>query len=84
MFVFDKNFKKGDYIINRTSGDIAILEKYDDRGYMHFKHYYGAMFDSLKDCKKYTMHNSYQKFYDLCNEDEKKKMDGMVKEKGGK
>lgn len=79
MIIFKEKFKKGDYIINRKCGDIAVYDKCDDKGYMHFKHYYGDMFKKLKDCKVYTMQINYQKFYDLCNEEEINKMNELVK-----
>lgn len=87
MFVFTENFKKGDYIISHTSGDMAVYDKADDRGYMHFKYYYSGMFKKLKDddeCKKYSLQINYQEFYELCNEEEKKQMDEIIKEKDGK
>lgn len=84
MFVFEENFKKGDYIISHASGDMAVYDKADDRGYMHFKYYYGGMFKELKDCKNFTLQINYQKLYELCNEEEKKQMDEIIKEKGGK
>ena len=57
-------FKKGDYIINRTSGDMAIIDSVTSKNYYHFKAYYGSM------------------FFDLCTDEEKKKLDNMIKEKG--
>jgi hypothetical protein len=42
------------------------------------------MFKELKDCKDFTLQIHYQKFYELCNKEEKKKMDEIIKEKGGK
>ena len=79
-------FKKGDYIINHTSGDLAIIDSVTPKNYYHFKAYYNAMFDELKDVKNklYDLQINYQKFYELCNEEEKKKMDEIIKEKGEK
>ena len=31
-------FKKGDYIINRTSGDMAIIDSVTPKNYYHFKY----------------------------------------------
>lgn len=45
-------FKKGDYIINRTSGDMAIIDSVTSKNYYHFKAYYGSMLNELKDVKK--------------------------------
>ena len=75
-------FKKGDYIINRTSGDMAIVKGVTKKGYYQFDVYYGAMFHELYDVKKlnYDLQINYQKFYDLCNEEEKKKLDNLIKE----
>ena len=77
-------FKSGDYIINRNSGDMAIIDKVTPKNYYHFKAYYGNMFKELKDVKdkNYDLQVNYQKFYDLCNEEEKKTLDEMIKEKG--
>lgn len=79
MIVFEEKFKKGDYIINRHCGDMAIYDKTDKNGYMHFKYYYGAMLHSFHDIKKYTMQINYQKFYELCNDEEKLKFDEIIK-----
>lgn len=77
-------FKSGDYIINRNSGDMAIIDKVTPKNYYHFKAYYGNMFKELKDVKdnNYDLQVNYQKFYDLCNEEEKKTLDEIIKEKG--
>lgn len=78
-------FKKGDYIINRTSGDMAIIKGVTKRGYYQFEAYYGAMFHELHDVKNlnYDLQINYQKFYDLCTDDEKKKLDDIIKNKKG-
>lgn len=73
-----EKFKKGDYIINRTCGDIAVYQKMDDRGYMHFSYYYGNMFHHLKDVKAYTLQIHYQKMFDLCNDEEKQRMVDII------
>ena len=82
----EPKFKKGDYIINRTSGDMAIVDSVTTKNYYHFKAYYGSMFNDLKHVKnkQYDLKVDYQKFYELCNEKEKKKLDEIIKEKGGK
>ena len=75
-------FKSGDYIINRTSGDMAIVKGVTKKGYYQFKAYYGSMFKELKDVssKNFDLQINYQKFYDLCNEEEKKKLDSIIEE----
>ena len=77
-------FKSGDYIINRNSGDMAIIDKVTPKNYYHFKAYYGNMFKELKNVKdnNYDLQVNYQKFYDFCNEEEKKRFDKIIKEKG--
>jgi len=76
-------FKPGDYIINRNAGDIAIIDKITKKNYYHFKAYYGSMFGELKDVKNplFDLQVNYQKFWDLCNEEEKKKLDDIIKQK---
>ena len=76
--------QKGDYIINRTCGDMAIVKGITKKGYYQFEAYYGNMFKQLKDVKdkNYDLQINYQKFYELCDENEKKKLDEIIK-KGG-
>ena len=83
MGVIEPKFSKGDYIINRHSGNMAIVKGLTKKGYYQFTAYYGAMFDKLKDLKKfaYELQVNYQKFYDICTEEEKEKMDKILKEK---
>lgn len=75
-------FKKGDYIINRHSGDMAIVKGITKKGYYQFEAYYGNMFKQLKDVKNYNydLQVNYQKFFDFCTEEEKKKLDNMIEE----
>ena len=75
-------FKTGDYIINRTSGDMGIVKGVTKKGYYQFKAYYGSMFKELKDVssKNFDLQINYQKFYDLCNEEEKNKLDSIIEE----
>jgi hypothetical protein len=77
-------FKPGDYIINRSAGDMAIIDKVTKKNYYHFKVYYGGMFGEFKnvDDKSYDLQVNYQKFFDLCNEEEKKKLDELIKNRG--
>ena len=79
-------FKKDDYIINRSAGDIAIVDKVTPKNYYTFKTYYSDMFKELKDLKKYKyeLQVNYQKFWELCTDEEKKKLDEIIKEKGEK
>lgn len=74
-------FKPGDYITNRTSGDLAIVDKVTPKNYYRFKAYYGNMFHELKDVKNkyFELQVNYQKFYDICNDEEKKKLDEIIK-----
>lgn len=76
-------FKPGDYIINHASEDMAIIKGITKKGYYQFEAYYCNMFDELKDVsdKKYDLQINYQKFFELCNEEEKKKLDKIIKEK---
>ena len=73
-------FKPGDYIINRASGDIAIIDKITKKNYYHFKEYYGSMFHELKDTKNplYDLQVDYQKLFDLCTDEEKKAFDELI------
>lgn len=79
-------FKKGDYIINHNAGDMAIVKGVTKKNYYQFDVYYEGMFNELKDVKNlnYDLQVNYQKFYELCNEEERKKMDEIIKEKGEK
>lgn len=84
MIIIEPKFKKDDYIISHTSGDLAIVKGITKKGYYQFKAYYDAMFDELKDVKNltYELQVNYQNFFELCNDDEKKKLDIILKEKG--
>lgn len=84
--MIEPKFKPQDYIISRASGDMAIVKGVTKKNYYQFTAYYGAMFDKLTDLDKYTyeLQVNYQKFFDLCNEEEKKKFDEIIKEKSGK
>jgi hypothetical protein len=78
-------FKKGDYIINRKNtienSDMGIVKGITKKGYYQFSAFYGGMFHELKDAvdKNYDLQINYQKFYDLCNDNEKKKLDDIIK-----
>jgi hypothetical protein len=82
--MIEPKFQKGDYIINRTCGDMGIVKGITKKGYYQFEAYYGGMFKQLKDVKdnNYDLQINYQKFYELCDENEKKKLDEIIK-KGG-
>lgn len=82
--MIEPKFSKGDYIINRTSGDMAIVKGITKKGYYQFSAYYGHMFGKLKDVKNfnYDLQINYQKFFDLCTDEEKKELDKIIKEKG--
>lgn len=83
--VVDCKFKKGDYIINRTCGDMAIVNGVTAKGYYTFQEYYDEMFHNLKDLKKYTyeLQVNYQKFFELCNDEEKERLDDIIRKRGG-
>ena len=79
--MIEPKFSRGDYIINRSAHDMAVYDKTDKRGYMHFTHYYGHMFRKFYDVKNYTLQVNYQKFWDVCTEEEKKKMDELISQR---
>ena len=81
--MIEPKFQKGDYIINRTCGDMGIVKGITKKGYYQFEEYYGNMFKELKN-KGYELQINYQKFYELCTKEEKEKLDEIIKEKGGK
>lgn len=78
-------FNPGDYIINKAAGDLAIIDKITKKGYYHFKEYYSSMFEEFRDSKNALndLQINYQKFWNLCTEEEKKKMDELIKNKKG-
>ena len=77
----EPKFCKGDYIISRDgSGDIAIVKGITKKNYYQFEAYYDNMFGELKD-KSYDLQVNYQKFWDLCNDKEKKQLDEIINEK---
>ena len=80
--MIEPKFKKGDYIVNRNVGDIAIVKGLTKKGYYQFEQYYDSMLDKLKDLDKYSyeLQIFYQKFWDFCNEKEKNKLDKIIKE----
>ena len=88
--MIEPKFQKGDYIVNRKdsfeNSDIGIVKKIKKKGYYQFSALYGGMFHELKDVsdKNYDLQINYQKFYELCTDEEKKKFDEILKEKGGK
>jgi len=83
IYKIEPNFKSNDYIINRSAGDMAIVKGISKKGYYQFEAYYDNMFNKLKDLKtyKYELQINYQKFWDFCNENEKNKMDKILKAK---
>jgi hypothetical protein len=81
--MIEPKFQKGDYIINRTCGDMGIVKGITKKGYYQFEEYYGNMFKELKN-KGYELQINYQKFYEPCTDEEKKRLDKIIKEKGGK
>jgi hypothetical protein len=78
--MIELKFQPGDYIINRSAGDMAIVDKITKKGYYHFKAYYGNMFNELKDVKNplNDLQINYQKFWDLCNDEEKNTLNEII------
>lgn len=76
-------FNANDYIVNRSSGDMAIVDKVTPKGYYRFKAYYSAMFDNMRDVKNKMndMQVNYQKFFDKCTDDERKELDDILRRK---
>ena len=77
--MIEPKFKNRDYIINHSSGDIGIVKGITKKGYYQFKAYLGGMFGWL-DMNGHELQVNYQKFYDLCTDEEKKKIDDAIKE----
>lgn len=84
MAIIEPIFKKDDYVVNHYSGDLAIIKGISKKGYYQFKAYYDAMFCEFKDLKNssYELQTNYQKFFELCNDEEIKKLNDLIKEKG--
>ncbi len=82
--MIEPKFNKGDYIVSHHSGDMGIIKGITKKGYYQFKAYYDAMLNELKDVKNlsYDLQVNYQKFFELCNDEEKKKLDEIIKENG--
>ena len=80
--MIEPKFKKDDYIINRKSKDMGIVKDISAKGYYQFKLFYGGMFKQFKD-NGYELQVNYQKFFDLCTDEEKENFDKIIKEKGG-
>jgi hypothetical protein len=80
--MIEPKFKKGDYIINRKSKDMGIVKDISAKGYYQFKLFYGGMFKQFKD-NDYELQVNYQKFFNLCTDEEKENFDKLIKEKGG-
>lgn len=74
----EPKFNDGDYIINRTGGDIGIVKGVNKKGYYTFSKFMGGMFKQLKDCDSFTLQVNYQKFYDYCTDEERKVIDQKV------
>ena len=76
----EPKFKENDYIINHASGDMAIIDSITNKGYYHFKVYYSGMLEEFKDGKNKLndLQINYQKFWDLCTDDEKEKFDEII------
>lgn len=83
--IITPKFKPCDCITNRTTGDLAIVKGVTKKGYYQFKAYYGNMFHELKDVKNkyFDLQINYQKFYDICTEKEKNKLDSIIEQNKG-
>ena len=81
MIVIEPKFNKGDYIINHSSNDLAIVKGVTKKGYYQFETYYSGMSKQLKDLKNMTfeLQVNYQKFFELCNDEEKEKLNEIIK-----
>jgi hypothetical protein len=81
MIVIEPKFNKGDYIINHSSKDMAIVKGVTKKGYYQFEEYYSGMSKQLKDLKNMTfeLQVNYQKFFELCNDEEKEKLNEIIK-----
>lgn len=81
MIVIEPKFSKNDAIINHASKDMAIVKGVSKKGYYQFEAYYSGMSKQLKDLKNMTfeLQVNYQKFFELCNDEEKKKLDEIIK-----
>jgi len=78
----EPKFNKGDYITNPISGDLAIVKGVTKKNYYQFEVYYGNMFHEFKDVKNknFDLQINYQEFYRLCNDEEKEKLNNLIKE----
>jgi hypothetical protein len=63
---------------------MGIIKGVTSKGYYKFKAFYGGMFKELKNVEdsNYDLQINYQKFYELCTEEEKKKLDKIIAEQG--
>ena len=75
-------FKNGDYIKNIYGKAMAVVSNVDKKGYYHFKHFYGTMFEEFKDVSTFTLQVDYDKFYELMNENEVNEFNEMIKKSG--
>lgn len=78
--MLEPKFKKGDYIINRKGRIMGIVSKLDSKGYYNFKFLYGGMFNTVFDTNIELVQINYQKFFDFCTDEEKEKLDEIIKE----
>lgn len=79
--MIEPKFVKGDYVINRAAGDMAIIKGITKKNYYQFSSYYDAMLHQMKELDKYPyeLQVNYQKFWDFCNDEEKKELDEKIK-----
>lgn len=78
--MIEPKFKKGDYIINRTAKEMAIYDKLDAKGYMHFKRYRHGMLGDFVNPKEFTLQINYQKFYEPMTDEEKDIFNKIIEE----
>lgn len=76
----EAKFDKGDYVINRSCGSMAIIKGVSKKNYYQFSAYYDGMFHRLKDVKNenHDLQVNYQTFWDYCKDEEKEKLDDII------
>ena len=82
MLRVEPKFEKGDYVINRSCGSMAIVKGVTKKNYYQFSAYYDGMFHRLKDVKNenHDLQVNYQTFWDICNDEERSKLDEIIKQ----
>lgn len=60
---------------------MAVVSNIDKKGYYHFKHFYGVMFEDFKDTNTFTLQVNYDKFYELMDENEINEFNKIIQKK---